>query len=256
MASSRDARRRGALTFENVYHDPRRAEAYAKLEYPGTYFLAFRDIPELLRKHVHGSRALDFGCGTGRSTRFLQQRGFDARGIDISPSMIELARKADPEGDYALVADGEFGSVEPGSLDLVFSAFAFDNIPGVEKRARLLAGLRGTLRPGGRLVLLDSTPEIYTHEWASFTTKDFPENLRAESGDEVRIVMKDVPDHRPVVDILWRRGDYLSLFETAGLALVEEHRPLGTAADGIAWVSETHVAPWVLFVLAPERASG
>jgi hypothetical protein len=68
----------------------------------------------------------------------------------------------------------------------------------------------------GRIILLGSTSEIYTHEWASFTTKEFPENNHAESGGTVRIVMKDVADARPVVDLFWFHEDYLKLFYGIG----------------------------------------
>ena len=64
------------MEFENVYEDPRRAEAYAKLELPGTYYLAYRDLPKIISLAVKGKNAMDFGCGTGRSTRFLQKLGF------------------------------------------------------------------------------------------------------------------------------------------------------------------------------------
>jgi SAM-dependent methyltransferase len=37
-------------------------------------------------------RVLDVGCAVGASTKLLQQIGFDAVGIDISPRMIEAAR--------------------------------------------------------------------------------------------------------------------------------------------------------------------
>ena len=70
--------------FGNVYDDLDRARAYAELEFPGTYYLAFRDLPALLRKHARGTRALDFGCGTGRSARFLRGLGLEVVGVDIS----------------------------------------------------------------------------------------------------------------------------------------------------------------------------
>ena len=54
------------MNFTNVYEDPRRAEAYANLEFPGTYYLAYRDLPEIIFEHVKGRKALDFGCGAGR----------------------------------------------------------------------------------------------------------------------------------------------------------------------------------------------
>ena len=49
--------------FSNVYDDDERADSYADLEFPGTYWLAYRDIPALIEAHVQGTRALDFGCG-------------------------------------------------------------------------------------------------------------------------------------------------------------------------------------------------
>lgn len=241
------------MTFSNVYDDSERAQAYATLGFPGTYHLAYRDLPGLLAEHVGGRRALDFGCGAGRSTRFLRGLGFEAVGVDVSRSMIEMAARLDPDGTYLLVPDGDLSAFDPASFDLVLSAFAFDNIPGVEKRQALFRELRRLLSPRGRIVLLGSTPDIYTHEWASFSTRDFPENRNAKSGDSVRIVMKDVEDRRPVEDILWFHRDYLDLFAATRLELLTEHRPLGRDDDPYEWLSETTVAPWVIYVVGREE---
>ena len=244
------------MSFLNVYNDARRADAYATLEFPGTYWLAFRDLPEIIARHVTGPVALDFGCGAGRSTRFLKRLGFDATGVDVSASMIEHARNADPAGSYRLIADGDFSGFEAGSLDLVLSAFAFDNIADAARRAQLLSGLRRLLKRDGRVILLDSTAEIYAHEWVSFSTSAFPENCAARSGDTVRIVMTDVVDQRPVVDYIWFHEDYLRLFNAAELRLIAQHRPLGTEGEPWPWKSELSVAPWVIYVLASDEDDG
>jgi SAM-dependent methyltransferase len=233
----------------NAYDDAHRARAYATLEFPGTYFLAYRDLPSLIAAHVRGCDALDFGCGTGRSTRFLKKLGFKAVGIDISPSMIELAREADPQGRYELIPDGDFSKFDAQSFDLVLSSFAFDNIADHVQRGALFAGLRRRLRQGGRLILVGSAPEIYTHEWLSFTTQEFAENRTAASGDAVRIVMKDVADQRPIVDFFWTHEDYCELFAHAGLTLIESHRPLGRADEPFEWRTELRLSPWVIYVL-------
>ncbi len=238
------------MSFSNVYDDKARAEAYATLDFPGTYYLAYRDLPVLIAEHVVGKEALDFGCGAGRSTRFLKKLGFNAVGIDISSSMIQAAQNTDPQGTYLLVNDGDFSAFEPNRFDLIFSSFAFDNIPSVGKRCDLLFGLKGLLKETGRIILLASTPEIYTHEWASFTTKDFPENRDAKSGDTVQIVMKDVSDNRPVTDVIWFEQDYLNLFAASGLDLVGRHTALGREGEPFEWVSETSIAPWVIYILA------
>lgn len=243
--------------FTNVYNDAARAASYDQLEYPGTYHLAFRDIPMLVERHLPQAgarRALDFGCGAGRSTRFLHALGWQACGADISAAMLDLARTRDPGGAYNLVGDGDLGDAVPGPFDLVLSAFTFDNIPGWEKKVALMAALRARLAPGGRLLNLVSSPDIYTHEWVSFSTKDFPANRQARTGDPVQIIMLDVPDRRPVDDILWERADYEEVYRRAGLVRLEEHLPLGRPDDGIAWVSETTVAPWAIDVVGEGQA--
>lgn len=237
--------------FSNVYADRERAEAYARLGFPGTYFLAFRDLPALLRTHVHGRIALDFGCGTGRSTRLLRDLGYDVRGVDIAGAMVERARALDPMGRYELVGDGDLSSLPTEHFHLILSAFTFDNIPTLEGKRVLLTALRSLLQPTGRLVNLVSDPAIYVHEWASFSTRDFPDNRHARTGDRVRIIMLDVPDRRPVEDIVCSDTDYRRMYAHAGLVVHEMHRPLGRPEDGIVWVSETTVPPWSIYVLGP-----
>jgi SAM-dependent methyltransferase len=235
----------------NVYEDRERAVSYAELEYPGTYYLAFRDIPELIRTYATaGDRALDFGCGAGRSARFLKRLGFHTVGADISAAMLEQARAYDPNGDYRLVGDGDLSGLQGGQFHLILSAFTFDNIPGEEHKLRILRELRRRTAPEGTFINLVSSPEIYLHEWASFTTRQFPENRQARDGDPVRIVMTDVPDRRPVVDIRCSDELYRRLYRAAGYEIRAVHRPLGRPEEPYEWKAETRVAPWTLYVLS------
>lgn len=238
-------------TFSNVYDDPDRARAYADLGFPGTYYLAFRDVPALLRKYVSGPRALDFGCGTGRSSRFLRELSFEVIGVDISEAMLDQARGHDPHGDYRLVAAGSLAGLDTGTFDLVLAAFTFDNIPTDEQKTSALRELRRLLAPGGRLVVVVSSPAIYWHEWASFSTRDYPANRSALDGDPVRIVMLDVPDRRPVIDIVCSDAHYRELFGAAGLRVVDAASPLATGAEPVQWLSETTIPPWTIYVLTP-----
>jgi ubiquinone/menaquinone biosynthesis C-methylase UbiE len=235
--------------FSNVYDDTQRAEAYAKLEFPGTYYLAYRDLPEIIGEHIIGKKALDFGCGTGRSTRFLHKLGFETIGVDIAEGMLKKARQRDPRGDYRLVADGHLHNLRDNAFDLVLSVFAFDNIPTMAKKVAIFAGLGRLLKKDGRIVNVVSSPEIYTHEWASFTTKDFPENHHAKSGDTVKIVITDVDDTRPVEDVIWMDRDYQEVFRRAGLAPAKVYKPLAKENEPFQWVNETSIAPWVIYVL-------
>jgi ubiquinone/menaquinone biosynthesis C-methylase UbiE len=237
----------------NSYEDARRADAYAKLEFPGTYYLAYRDLPEIISEHVKGRKAIDFGCGTGRSTRFLQKHGFDTIGVDIAEDMITKAREIDPKGDYRLIEDGNFSQFKDNAYDLVLSVFTFDNIPTMEKKVKIFGELGRLLKSDGRIINLVSAPEIYTNEWASFSTKDFPENKHAKGGDKVRIIQTDLEDKRPVVDVIWPDEDYQEVYKRAGLECVKTYKPLAREEEPYQWINETKIAPWVIYVLCVEK---
>ncbi|MBZ5555557.1 MAG: methyltransferase domain-containing protein [Acidobacteriia bacterium] len=244
------------MAFTNCYGDTTRAEAYAQLEFANTYYLAYRDLPAIVREHVTGTRALDFGCGTGRSTRFVRQLGFDVVGVDIAPEMIAKARAIDPGGDYRLVKDDDLSEFQARAFDLAVSLFTFDNIPGFETKVRLFHDLGALLSSTGKMVSVVSSPEIYTHEWASFSTKDYPENRLARSGDTVKIITTDFADRRPTEDILWTDESYRDVYARAGLSLGATYKPLAQGDEPYQWVNETRVAPWVIYVLMRQSGVG
>ena len=236
------------MDFVNCYEDISRANAYATLEFANTYYLAYRDLPAIMSEYVTGTRALDFGCGTGRSTRFLRKLGFNVTGVDISEDMLRVARTLDPSGDYRIVRGDNLTEFAPEAFDLIVSLFTFDNIPSTAK-VRILSDLRNLLCPAGTIVSVVSSPEIYTHEWASFTTKDFPENAAARSGDVVRIVVTDHQDRRPVEDILSTDQSYRDVYREASVQAIQVFKPLANGDEPYSWVSETKIAPWVFYVL-------
>jgi len=240
------------MDFVNCYEDVSRSDAYSTLEFANTYYLAYRDLPAIISEDVKGTRALDFGCGTGRSTRFLKQLGLHTTGVDVSEEMLRIARATDPSGDYRLVPGDNFDELEFGTFDLVLSAFTFDNIPGAMK-ARIFCDLGQLLTSKGIIVSVVSSPEIYTHEWASFTTKDFRENAAARSGDVVRIVVTDHQDRRPVEDILCTDESYGAVYKEAGLQAIQVFKPLAKGDEPYRWLNETKIAPWVIYVLKRAR---
>jgi SAM-dependent methyltransferase len=103
---------------------------------------------------VHGTRIVDIGCGNGYFARELAARGARVTGIDISPRMIEHAKRqesAEPLGiDYhvldAATLPADFAL---HSFDLATSCLALQDMPNVEK---VFQGVRRLLRPGGRFV--------------------------------------------------------------------------------------------------------
>ena len=51
-----------------------------------------------------GGPVLEVGCGEGRVTRDLRERGYDVTGLDLSPTLIAAASEQDPGGAYVEAA--------------------------------------------------------------------------------------------------------------------------------------------------------
>lgn len=79
--------------------------------------------------------------------------------------------------------------------------------------------------------------------------RGFPENAAARSGDVVRIVTTDHQDRRPVEDILCTGESYRVFYREAGLEAIQVFEPLAKGDEPYSWVSETKIAPWVIYVL-------
>jgi ubiquinone/menaquinone biosynthesis C-methylase UbiE len=99
--------------------------------------------------------ALDVGCGTGFLSLELAARGHRVTGVDLAPTMLELARgKAAAQGLAVRfeTADAENLPYPAGSFDLVISRHVLWTLPNPE--AAIADWLR-VLRPGGRLAIVD-----------------------------------------------------------------------------------------------------
>jgi ubiquinone/menaquinone biosynthesis C-methylase UbiE len=73
--------------------------------------LRYETVLKLIKPE--GKSLLDFGCGKGDFYGFLKERGIDCQytGIDINPSLIELARKNYPDVEF-YVMDIEKSALE------------------------------------------------------------------------------------------------------------------------------------------------
>jgi SAM-dependent methyltransferase len=96
-----------------------------------------------------GHLTVDVGCGEGRLPRDLKLRGHRVIGVDASPTLIEAARKADPEGDYRC-ADAAALPLGDGCCDL---AIAFMLLHDVDDLGATVAELARILAPGGVLAM-------------------------------------------------------------------------------------------------------
>ncbi len=121
-----------------------------------------------LRRHVDamiryaglqpGERVLEVGCGMGRYTYILAEKGVRVEGLDLSPELLERMRAHNP-GDYEIPLHG-FDLLESppelyGQFDAVIGFFVLHHVHDLEASFDMIAKL---VRPGGRVAFLEPNP--------------------------------------------------------------------------------------------------
>ncbi|MEW6320199.1 MAG: methyltransferase domain-containing protein [Acidobacteriota bacterium] len=95
------------------------------------------------------ARVLDLGCGGGRTTAELHDRGYQLVGIDLSERLLAVARARHPALDVRRM-DATDLSFESGAFDAaIFSYNGIDCLFPVAARERCLGEVYRVLRPGG-----------------------------------------------------------------------------------------------------------
>lgn len=159
---------------------------------------------------------LDVGCGPGTVTAYLAERGLDVSGVDLSPRMIQHARRLHPECSFSVASATDLELAE-ASLGGVLAWWSLFNLPR-DVLPHVLATFARAVVPGGRVI-------IATHVGDG-------DVLRTEAYGAVPVRWTTYK---------WRPEQLASLVEDAGLRLRAELR---LPADG-------HIGPGV--VLAAQR---
>jgi ubiquinone/menaquinone biosynthesis C-methylase UbiE len=199
-------------------------------------------------------RLLDIGCGTGRFLDFVKQAWprLHVIGLDLSDAYIRYAKRRLRQRSRTsfVVSKAEAIPLPDASQDAVTSIFLFHELPPKVRRGALRECAR-VLKPGGRLILLDSLqrndlpdyegllqlfPQNY-HEpfYVSYTKEDFRALASQYGLTLVRSVMAFVSkvmvfDKGPAHDL--RAGSRSALPQRERFA-VTKRRPQGSADNVI-----------------------
>jgi SAM-dependent methyltransferase len=101
-----------------------------------------------------GVLTLEIGCGEGRVTRDLRDRGHRVVGIDTSPTLLRHARDADPGGRY-LTGDGMGLPFADATFDL---AVAYNSLMDMDDMPAAVGEAARVLMPSGRFALSVTHP--------------------------------------------------------------------------------------------------
>jgi ubiquinone/menaquinone biosynthesis C-methylase UbiE len=103
----------------------------------------------------------DMGCGPGHVARYLRDRGTNVFGLDLSPGMLEQARRRNPDIRFC---EGNMLALEleDGTLAGITAFYAIVNIP-TEYLPLVFREMERVLQPGGLLLLAFHTGDEILH---------------------------------------------------------------------------------------------
>jgi ubiquinone/menaquinone biosynthesis C-methylase UbiE len=100
---------------------------------------------------------LDVGCGTGTNLSLYQKAGCKVFGIDLSPSMLEVARKKLGERADLRLGDAAEMPYPKNSFDLVIAFLTLHEMPG-DIRPAVMNEIVRLSKSDGRILLIDYHP--------------------------------------------------------------------------------------------------
>jgi len=143
---------------------------------------------------------LDAGCGPGQVTAYLHERGLDVSGVDLSPRMIEHARRLHPECRFSVASTTDL-DLAPASLGGILGWWSLFNLPRAVL-ADVLAMFQRALRPGGQVLVATHVgdrdvqrTEAYgdvpvrwtTHQWRPEALVDLLQQVGLRAVAELRL---------------------------------------------------------------------
>jgi SAM-dependent methyltransferase len=96
-------------------------------------------------------RVCEIGCGPGQVARYLQDRGVDMCGIDLSQEMVKVARRLNPDISFEQADMCALNSPD-ASLAGVIAFYSIIHLKR-EEAPRALLEMARVLKPGGRLLI-------------------------------------------------------------------------------------------------------
>jgi 2-polyprenyl-3-methyl-5-hydroxy-6-metoxy-1,4-benzoquinol methylase len=208
------------------------ADAYAEGQATGRdiyRYEVFGPAQVALCGDVDGARLLDVGCGAGYFARAMAERGASVTGVDLSPRLLDHARRTGGPVEYRLLDAGAIAEAfAPASFDVVTSCLALQDMPDPP---RVLAAIASVLTPGGRAIVSIAHPCTDTpfRQW------------QRDAGGAKQALAIDRYFERGPLSYAW--AGWLYAFTTAGL-----HAPL---EDWFAWFRAAGLAVHALREPAP-----
>ena len=131
------------------------AEEYHDLRIKKSLHNELIEMPAMFKMlgNVKGKKILDWGCGSGLYIRKLKKKGAKIKGFDISPEMVKIAKKLNPEIEIKVGSGTKIPFHE--KFDIVFASLAIHYLKDLDKPFK---EIKRVLKPKGVFIFSTGNP--------------------------------------------------------------------------------------------------
>jgi len=156
---SSQAERAAHNKLQRRYYETRKAEQNHRIAVEGTPYITNHLDQMIARAKLRQDEAiLDIGCGMGKYTIPLAERGYDVAGLELSPRLVEeLQSQAQGRAEIETHV-GDILDPDPGLLarfDRIVGFFVLHHLIDIPAAYKSAARM---LRPGGGIAILEPNP--------------------------------------------------------------------------------------------------
>lgn len=176
------------------------------------------------------AKILDLACGKGRHSIYLNQKGFDVTGVDLSEENIKFASTKQNDSLHFAVHDmrNVFATEE---FDYVFNLFtSFGYFDSKEENLNVIDATIQSLKPGGKFLLDFLNPYVVVNNLVheeDKTIENIHFNIQRKYTDDEFIVKNIIVDdhgqhyeYQEKVKAI-RRADFLAYFDKIDLKVID-----------------------------------
>lgn len=210
--------------------------------------LGYQVVEQLLGE-IKGKNILDYGCGTGKFARRLDNLGASVTGVDISAKAIDKAKNRYSRNiNYQFISNSDISHLKSKTFDMAMANFVLCCIEEDREIKKILDQIYQKLKDKGKLIILEPHPLSLGQDYISMA-REKPSNL--QEGSSIRVQLSGLGK---TFHDYWRpQSAYSTLFQKAGFKIIEIQEP--TVKENTQekfWKDEKKQAPFIIFALQKE----
>ncbi len=208
------------------------------------WVLGYKNLKKIFTP-LQDKTVLDFGCGTGRSSRFFRDNGANVIAIENSERMIEQARLYNSRNiQYFFSKNEDMSFIKENTIDYASISFVLFSLQKKTQVQKVFKEIHRIIKPGGKFTILDvNIAKSNGRDFISFSLEAIN---NPKTGDRTTGTLKsDIP--LTLTGTFWNNEDCIIMLKEAGFTIKELLEPIAQD-DKYEWIDEKNYPTFVIFV--------